>query len=68
MIINIDELKTNKIIGLRKYLLKKEGNIPVLLKKDNKLIAAEKDFFINKNKRIIQELKKALGESNFKFI
>jgi DNA polymerase-3 subunit alpha len=68
LIINIDELQNDKIIGLKKYLLKKEGNIPVLLKKDSKMIAAEKDFFINNNKRTLQELRKALGESNFRFI
>lgn len=68
LIINIDNMPKSKIMGLKKYLLKKEGDVPVLLKKGNKLIAVEKDFYINKKRKTFQELKKALGESNFKFL
>jgi DNA polymerase-3 subunit alpha len=38
LLIDISQLPQKRIIKLKKYLLKKEGNVPVLLKRNNKLI------------------------------
>ena len=68
LVINLSKLKKQKIIGLKKYLSKKEGDVVVLLKKDNKMVIADSAFNLSKNKRTIKELSKALGSSSFEFI
>ncbi len=68
LIIDIRNLSRNKINGLQKYLLKKEGNVPVLLKKDNKMILTDRRYSIDTSRRTLKELSKALGEKRFKFL
>ncbi|MCC3145895.1 DNA polymerase III subunit alpha [Halanaerobium sp. Z-7514] len=68
LIIDISQLKKKKIIALKKYLSKKEGDVTVLLKKDNKMIITDSAFNLSKNSRTIKELTKALGSSAFEFL
>jgi len=68
LVIDIQNLSRNKIMGLQKYLFKKEGDVPVLLKKDNKMIVIDSRYFINTSRRTVKELGKALGKSRFKFL
>ncbi|SFL39298.1 DNA polymerase III subunit alpha [Halanaerobium salsuginis] len=68
LIIDISDLKQQKLAGLKNYLLKKAGNIPVLLKKDNKLILTAEKYYLNRNKKTVKELASALAKEQFKFI
>ena len=68
LLINISELKKKKIMGLKKYLLKKEGNVSVLLKKDNKLIITADKYNIDSSQKTKNELSRALDNSVYKFI
>lgn len=67
LLINITNLSEKKIVGLKKYLLKKEGNVPVLLKKDNKLIITSDSYNIDQSQRTKKELGKALNSKEYKF-
>jgi len=53
---------------LKKYLLKKEGNVSVLLKRNNKLIITENKYNIDNNQLTKDELARALKKSEYKYI
>ncbi|MFP4371708.1 MAG: DNA polymerase III subunit alpha [Halanaerobium sp.] len=68
LLIDISNLAKKRIINLKKYLLKKEGNAAVLLKKNNKLIITADKYNINSSQQTKDELKKALKKSEYQFI
>ena len=68
LIIDISKLPKNRIIKLKKYLLQKEGNVSVLLKKNNRLIVTAAKYNIDSNSRTKKEIKKALNKSQYKFL
>jgi len=65
LLINISQLPQKRIIKLKKYLLKKEGNIPVLLKRNNRMIITADKYNISLNKQTQNELARALRESEY---
>ncbi|ADO77706.1 DNA polymerase III subunit alpha [Halanaerobium praevalens] len=68
LIINISNFKQKRIIKLKKYLLKKEGEIPVLLKRNNKLIITPAKYNINFSQKTKTELARALKKEEYNFI
>ena len=54
--------------GIAKNLLEKEGNVSVVLKKNNKLIITAAKYNINSSQQTQNELAKALQKSEYKFI
>ena len=68
LLINISKLPKNRIVKLKSYLLKKEGNVPVLLKRNNKLIITADKFNVNSSQQTKDELARALQKSEYKFI
>jgi DNA polymerase-3 subunit alpha len=68
LLINISQLSKNRIGKLKRYLLKKGGNVSVLLKKNNRLIITAAKYNINSSQQTKDELARALNESDYKFI
>jgi len=68
LLIDISKLPQKRIVKLKRYLLKKEGNVSVLLKKNNKLIITADKYNINSSRQTKNELAKALHKSEYKFI
>lgn len=68
LLINISQFPKNRIIKLKKYLLKKEGNVSVLLKRNNKLIITDNKYNIDNNQLTKNELARALKKSEYKYI
>ncbi|MFW6229350.1 MAG: DNA polymerase III subunit alpha, partial [Halanaerobium sp.] len=68
LLMDISELSQNRIRKLKRYLLKKGGNVPVLLKRNNKLIITADKYNINSSQQTRSELAKALKKSEYKFI
>jgi DNA polymerase-3 subunit alpha len=68
LLIDISKLPQKRISRLKRYLLKKEGNVPVLLKKNNKLIITAAKYNINSSQQTQNELARALQKSDYKFI
>ena len=68
LLIDISRLPQKRTAKLRRYLLKKEGNVSVLLKKNNKLIITAAKYNINSSQQTKNELARALQSSEYKFI
>ncbi|MEC9489577.1 MAG: DNA polymerase III subunit alpha [Halanaerobiales bacterium] len=68
LIIDISELPKNRVVKLKRYLLKKEGNVSVLLKRNNRLIITADKYNINLSQQTQNELERALKKSEYKFI
>jgi DNA polymerase-3 subunit alpha len=68
LLINISQLSKNRIGKLKRYLLKKGGNVSVLLKKNNRLIITAAKYNINSSQQTKDELARALNESDYNFI
>jgi DNA polymerase-3 subunit alpha len=68
LILDISELPKNRIVKLKRYLLKKEGNVSVLLKRNNRLIITAAKYNINMSQQTQNELARALKKSEYKFI
>ncbi|TDO83324.1 DNA polymerase-3 subunit alpha [Halanaerobium saccharolyticum] len=68
LLIDISELPKNRIVKLKRYLLKKEGNVSVLLKRNNRLIITADKYNINMSQQTQNELERALKKSEYKFI
>ncbi|MFP4020029.1 MAG: DNA polymerase III subunit alpha [Halanaerobium sp.] len=68
LLMDISELSQNRIRKLKRYLLKKGGNVPVLLKRNTKLIITADKYNINSSQQTRSELAKALKKSEYKFI
>jgi len=68
LLIDVSEFSKKRIMKLKKYLLKKEGNVSVLLKRNNKLIITENKYNIDNNQLTKDELARALKKSEYKYI
>ena len=68
LLIDISKLPKNRIVKLKKYLLKKEGEVSVLLRKNNKLIITADKYNIDNSQQTQNELARALKKSEYKFI
>jgi len=68
LLIDISKLPKKRIVKLKRYLLKKEGNVSVLLKRNNKLIITADKYNINSSQQTQNELVRALQKSEYKFI
>lgn len=68
LLLDISKFSEERILKLKKYLIKKEGNIPVLLKKNNRLIITADKYCLNNTTKTKKELKKALKASEYSFI
>lgn len=68
LLIDISSLPKNRIVKLKSYLLKKEGNVSVLLKRNNKLIITADKYNVNSSQQTQNELARALQKSEYKFI
>ena len=68
LLMNISELSQRRIAKLKRYLLKKEGNVPVLLKRNNKLIITADKYNIDSSQQTQTELSRAMKKSEYKFL
>ncbi|SIQ88431.1 DNA polymerase III subunit alpha [Halanaerobium kushneri] len=68
LLMDISQLSQNRISKLKRYLIKKEGNIPVLLKRNNKLIITADKYNIDSSQQTQTELARAMQKSEYKFI
>jgi DNA polymerase-3 subunit alpha len=68
LLMNISELSQRRIAKLKRYLLKKEGNVPVLLKRNNKLIITADKYNIDSSQQTHPELSRAMKKSEYKFL
>ena len=59
LLMNISELSQRRIAKLKRYLLKKEGDVPVLLKRNNKLIITADKYNIDSSQQTQTELSRA---------
>jgi DNA polymerase-3 subunit alpha len=62
--INMED--SSKIEEVKKVLKKAPGNMPVVLKVNSKLLAANRDLWVNGNKELIEELEEIVGKENVK--
>jgi DNA polymerase-3 subunit alpha len=68
LLIDISEFPQKRIIKLKKYLLKKEGDVSVLLKRNNRLIITADKYNIDSSQQTKDELAKALKKSKYQYI
>ncbi|RCW49199.1 MULTISPECIES: DNA polymerase III subunit alpha [unclassified Halanaerobium] len=69
LIIDLNNIERKKIFTLKKFLFKKEGNIPVILKVlDNKLILSNSKFWFNDDQTSQKNLSKIIDVSKYKYI
>lgn len=68
LLIDISEFPQKRIHNLKKYLLKKEGDVSVILKRNNRLIITSNKYNIDSSQLTKSELGKALKKSDYKYI
>jgi DNA polymerase-3 subunit alpha len=68
LLIDVSDFNQKRIVKLKKYLLKKEGNVSVLLKKNNRLIITADKYNIDSSQQTKDELAKALEKSKYQYI
>jgi DNA polymerase-3 subunit alpha len=68
LLINVSGFSKKRIMKLKKYLLKKEGDVSVLLKRNNKMIITDNKYNIDNNQHTRDELARALKKSEYQYI
>ncbi|MGB9808623.1 MAG: OB-fold nucleic acid binding domain-containing protein, partial [Caldanaerobacter sp.] len=62
--INMED--SSKIEEVKEVLKKAPGNMPVVLKVNSKLLAANRDLWVNGSEKLIEELEGIVGKENVK--
>jgi len=69
LIIDLNNVERKKVFALKKFLFKKEGNIPVILKVfNNKLILSNSKYWFNDDQNSQKKLSKIIDVSKYKYI